>query len=154
MDVVDASTRSKMMAGIRAKDTKPEMVVRKYLHKRGFRYRLHMRKLPGSPDLVLVKYRVAIFVHGCFWHRHAGCRYATIPATNVDHWRQKFDSNVARDARKESMLHNAGWRVIIVWECDLKRAPDERLKLLIQEITTKSSVISTVPESSVLPSEI
>lgn len=134
MDVVDVATRSRMMSGIRSKDTRPEMIVRRYLHSRGFRYRLHMRKLPGSPDLVLPKYNVAIFVHGCFWHRHGGCRYATIPSSNVERWRVKFDANTERDARNVSMLHAAGWRVIVVWECELRREPKERLDRLVDEI--------------------
>ena len=134
MDIVDPATRSRMMSGIRSKDTQPEMLVRKYLHSQGFRYRLHARKLPGSPDLVLRKYKVAIFVHGCFWHRHQGCRYATTPASNAERWKLKFDTNIERDARKENMLRAAGWRVIVVWECELKRAPTERLDRLVSEI--------------------
>lgn len=134
MDVVDAATRSRMMSGIRSKDTKPEILVRRYLHGRGFRYRLHVRDLPGSPDLVLPKHRVAILVHGCFWHRHQGCRYATTPANNAEHWRRKFDGNVERDQRKMKALEAAGWRVIVVWECDLRRTPKERLAQLAEEI--------------------
>lgn len=134
MDVVDVVTRSKMMSGIRSSNTRPEMIVRKYLHANGFRYRLHVRKLPGSPDLVLPRYHVVIFVHGCFWHRHAGCRYASTPASNVERWRLKFEANTERDARSERMLHAAGWRVIVVWECELKQAPQERLDHLQNEI--------------------
>ena len=125
-----------MMKGIRSKDTQPEITVRKYLHARGFRYRLHVRDLPGSPDLVLPKYRLAILVHGCFWHRHGGCKYATTPASNAERWKQKFDANTARDARKESALRAAGWRVIIVWECELRHSAEERLQRLIDEITS------------------
>lgn len=134
MDVVDAATRSRMMKGIRSKDTQPEMIVRKYLHAQGFRYRLHARNLPGSPDLVLPKYRVAILVHGCFWHRHAGCKYATTPANNAERWKLKFDANVERDARKENLLRAAGWKVLVVWECELRRAPEERLRQLVSDI--------------------
>jgi DNA mismatch endonuclease (patch repair protein) len=134
MDVVDAATRSRMMKGIRSKDTQPEMIVRKYLHAHGFRYRLHARKLPGSPDLVLPRYRVAIFVHGCFWHRHAECRFATTPANNAERWKLKFDGNVERDARKENLLRAAGWRVIVVWDCEVWRAPEERLRLLVSDV--------------------
>lgn len=135
MDIVDTATRSRMMKGIRSKNTAPEMIVRKYLHGHGFRYRLHVRDLPGSPDLVLSKYRVAIFVHGCFWHRHDACKYATIPSHNADLWKKKFDINTARDAHKEGLLRDAGWTVIIIWECELKRAPEDRLKRLTKEIT-------------------
>jgi DNA mismatch endonuclease (patch repair protein) len=124
-----------MMKGIRSKDTQPEMIVRKYLHAQGFRYRLHTRKLPGSPDLVLPRYRVAIFVHGCFWHRHDGCKYATTPANNAERWKSKFDGNVERDARKESLLRAAGWRVMVVWECELRRAPEARLQQLVRDIS-------------------
>jgi len=142
MDVVDAATRSRMMSGIRSKDTKPEMTVRKYLHSQGFRYRLHARKLPGSPDLVLPKYKVAIFVHGCFWHRHQGCRYATTPASNAEKWKLKFDTNTERDARKANMLRDAGWRVITVWECELKQTPEERLGRLVREIHGEAPAVS------------
>lgn len=135
MDVVDAATRSRMMKGIRSKDTQPEITVRKYLHAQGFRYRLHSRKLPGSPDLVLPRYRVAIFVHGCFWHRHRGCKYATTPSSNAERWKLKFDANTERDARKEAMLRAAGWKVLVVWECELRHAPEERLKRLVSDIT-------------------
>lgn len=134
MDVVDATTRSRMMKGIRSKDTQPEMIVRRYLHARGFRYRLHARDLPGSPDLILPKYRVAILVHGCFWHRHGGCKYATTPVNNAERWRQKFEANTERDARKEKALRAAGWRVIVVWECELKHATEEKLQDLAKEI--------------------
>jgi DNA mismatch endonuclease (patch repair protein) len=134
MDVVDAATRSRMMSGIRSKDTKPEIAVRKYLHAKGFRYRLHSRTLPGSPDIVLPKYKVAIFVHGCFWHRHAGCRYATTPSSNIDTWNRKFMVNMDRDKRKESALQAAGWRVIVVWECELRRTSRSRLESLCAEI--------------------
>lgn len=122
------------MSGIRSKDTKPEMMVRKYLHGKGFRYRLHTRALPGSPDLVLPKYRTAIFVHGCFWHRHAGCRYTTTPASNFERWDQKFRANTERDARKQAELEAAGWRVIVVWECELRGAAEARLERLCDEI--------------------
>ena len=118
-DIVDTKTRSRMMAGIRGKDTKPEMLVRRFLHARGFRYRLHDKKLPGSPDIVLSKYHLAIFVHGCFWHRHSGCRFATTPAQNRSRWIQKFSQNVARDKKQIQALVDMGWRVLVIWECGL-----------------------------------
>lgn len=105
-----------MMAGIRAKDTKPEMFVRRALHAAGFRYSLHSRKLPGRPDLVLRKYRAAIFVHGCFWHGH-DCRHFRLPATRTEFWKEKIDGNRARDALAIGKLTDAGWRVAVVWEC-------------------------------------
>lgn len=151
MDVVDSATRSRMMAGIRSKDTKPEMAVRRYLHARGFRYRLHVRDLPGSPDLVLPKYRAAILVHGCFWHRHSGCRFATTPTSNVERWDAKFQANIGRDAKKLASLEEAGWRVIVVWECELRRDPAERLQRLAQEITEQNSSSESPPVSNHVP---
>jgi DNA mismatch endonuclease (patch repair protein) len=143
MDVVDSATRSRMMAGIRSKNTKPEITVRRYLHARGFRYRLHAHALPGSPDLVLPKYKVAIFVHGCFWHRHPGCRYTTTPASNVEHWTQKFRENTERDARKQAALEGAGWRVIVVWECELRRTAQETLDRLCKAIVSLAACEGT-----------
>ena len=128
-DIVDTKTRSRMMAGIRGKDTRPEMLVRRFLHSRGFRYRLHDKKLPGSPDIVLAKYHLAIFVHGCFWHRHPGCRFATTPAQNRDSWIQKFNQNMARDKRQIQCLVDKGWRVLVIWECGLDSATMDLLWL-------------------------
>ncbi|MDN0075490.1 DNA mismatch endonuclease Vsr [Crenobacter sp. SG2303] len=122
MDVVDARTRSRMMSGIRGRDTKPEILVRKALFAERFRFRLHRHDLPGSPDIVLPRYRVAIFVHGCFWHMHAGCRYAKMPATRTDFWSKKLRGNVERDARAMEALVAAGWRVLVVWECATRDA--------------------------------
>jgi len=118
VDVVDRATRSRMMSGIRGKDTRPELIVRSYLHRAGLRFRLHA-KLPGKPDLVLPKYRTIVFVHGCFWHRHAGCRYATVPTNNAAFWKEKFASNVQRDAKVKAQLEEMGWRVLVVWSCQL-----------------------------------
>lgn len=113
------------MSSIRGKDTRPELALRSALFAVGFRYRLHQRGLPGSPDLVFPKYRAALFVHGCFWHRHEGCRYTTSPTANGEFWRLKFEGNVGRDARNVALLGEQGWRVAIVWECALKRSVDE-----------------------------
>jgi DNA mismatch endonuclease (patch repair protein) len=118
-DVVDAATRSRMMAGIRGKNTKPELVVRRGLHALGFRFRLHDRALPGKPDLVLPRWRAAIQIHGCFWHGH-DCRLFRWPGTRQEFWRTKIGRNVARDAEVEAALDHAGWRVLTVWECALK----------------------------------
>ena len=119
-DIVDAATRSRMMAGIQGKNTKPEMIVRKYLHSRGYRFRLHRKDLPGRPDLVLPKYMLAIFVHGCFWHRHTHCFYAKMPSTRVDFWREKLSKNVERDLVQVAQLIEMGWRVLVIWECGIK----------------------------------
>lgn len=124
-DIVDSATRSRMMAGIGGKNTKPEMVLRRALHAQGFRFRLHVASLPGRPDIVLPKHRAAILVHGCFWHRHAGCRFATIPATRPDFWSDKFRQNVLRDQRNWAALRDRGWRVATVWECDIRRGGEE-----------------------------
>jgi DNA mismatch endonuclease, patch repair protein len=118
-DTLSLAERSERMSRIRGRNTQPELVLRRLLHAAGFRYRLHHSRLPGHPDLVLPKYGAVIFVHGCFWHRHAGCRVANTPKSNVEFWTAKFQRNVARDATVESTLRKAGWRVLVVWECSL-----------------------------------
>lgn len=123
-DIVSKETRSRMMSGIQGKDTRPEMLVRRHLHSLGFRYRLHVKALPGTPDLVLSKYKTVIFVHGCFWHRHAGCKYATTPRTNPEFWNEKLDSNVRRDKVAMDRLVHLGWRIIVIWECSLRHKTD------------------------------
>ena len=114
-------TRSQVMARIRAKDTKPEMLVRRGLHGLGFRYRLHARGLPGRPDMVLARYRAVIFVNGCFWHGHEGCPHFRVPKTRVDYWQAKIAGNKARDLANTGALLAAGWRVMTVWECSMRR---------------------------------
>ena len=113
------------MARIRAKDTRPELRVRGLLHRYGYRYRLHARELPGRPDIVFRARRKVIFVHGCYWHRHPGCSRASFPSTRVDYWRRKFQSNRRRDATVASSLHDMGWSMLVVWECEIRR--DEEL---------------------------
>ena len=120
-DKFDAQTRSRIMASVRQKDTAPEIAIRKALHSRGFRYRLHLQGLSGRPDLVLPKHRAVVFVHGCFWHRHEGCRYATTPATRAKFWQAKFEANVARDRAVRVALLEVGWRVATIWECALRK---------------------------------
>lgn len=122
------------MSGIRGRDTKPEIIVRKYLHARGLRYRIAPKNLPGKPDIVLPKYRTVVFVHGCFWHRHHGCRYAATPASNRDFWQAKFKQNLARDTLVRTQLEKHGWKVLIVWECEVSLG---RLQLLVDEIQSK-----------------
>lgn len=130
MDIVSKEVRSRMMAGIRSSNTSPETKVRKFLHQHGFRFRLHLKDLPGRPDLVLPRYRLCVFVHGCFWHRHPGCKYATTPKTREEFWRAKFDQNVKRDARNRHELLSQGWRVMELWECGIRRPEVEILWLL------------------------
>ena len=122
VDSVDPTRRSEIMGRVRNKDTKPEMIVRRITHGLGYRYRLHYGKLPGRPDLVFPSRRKVIFVHGCFWHRHKGCRRATIPKTRTDSWIEKFEKNVARDRRVLSQLKKQGWKVLVIWECQTFKA--------------------------------
>ena len=136
-DVHSAATRSYNMSQIKGKDTKPELLVRQYLHAQGLRYRLHDKKLPGKPDLVLPKYKTVVFVHGCFWHKHEGCRYFVVPKTRTDFWLNKIGKNVVNDERQQAELTAAGWRVLTVWECELKPAVRERT--LMELFSTISS---------------
>lgn len=118
MDIVSPEKRSRMMAGIKGKNTKPELVVRKLAYGMGFRYRLHRKDLPGSPDLVFSRLKKVIFVHGCFWHRHPGCRFAYTPKSNTRFWLDKLESNMKRDSLALAALDTLGWEVLIVWECE------------------------------------
>ena len=120
MDIIDKDARSRLMGRIRGKDTKPEMVVRKVAHRLGYRFRLHQCNLPGSPDLVFPRRRKAVFVHGCYWHRHPGCRLAYMPKSNVDFWTRKFAVNEARDRKALEDLHDQRWDTLVVWECETK----------------------------------
>jgi DNA mismatch endonuclease (patch repair protein) len=128
MDVHNKATRSYNMSRIRSGDTGAELAVRKYLHSRGFRFRLHDRRLPGRPDIVLPKYRAVVEVRGCFWHGHEGCRYFVLPKTRTEFWTLKIQSNVERDRKNEKLMSELGWRVIVVWECEL-RDPDTLARL-------------------------
>lgn len=120
MDKLTQEQRHRNMAAIRGKDTKPEILVRKFLFSRGFRYRLNHPRLPGHPDLVLRKYRTVIFVNGCFWHGHEGCKYFRLPKTNIDFWKNKIEQNKERDKKEQCQLAAMGWHCITVWECQLK----------------------------------
>lgn len=133
MDIVSKEVRSRMMANIRGNNTVPEMKIRKLLHSHGFRYRLHPRELPGRPDVVLPRYRVCIFVHGCFWHRHPGCQYATNPRSREEFWRLKFEQNVKRDIRNRTELIKKGWRVFELWECGIRK-PEAEIKWLLEAV--------------------
>jgi DNA mismatch endonuclease (patch repair protein) len=119
MDVVSPEVRSRMMSGIRGKNTQPELIVRSLVHRLGLRFRLHGRGLPGRPDIVLPRHRTVILVHGCFWHRHS-CGLAAVPRTRPEFWAAKFDANVRRDARNKAALEALGWRIIEVWECEVR----------------------------------
>lgn len=124
IDVMSAARRSLTMSRIKGRNTRPELLVRRALHSKGFRYVLHKHSLPGSPDIVLSKYKAVVFVHGCFWHAHEGCRFAAIPATRREFWVSKFERNKARDQAAVSSLLEKGWRVVIVWECALRGRRD------------------------------
>ena len=147
-DKFSKETRSYIMSRIRGKDTKPEILVRKYLFARGLRFRkndgLRFRKndkrYPGRPDVVLPKYKTAVFVHGCFWHLHEGCKYAKMPKSNVEYWEEKLYRNRERDARNQEELKAMGWTVLTVWECELKKDKrEETLEILYNQITSQDS---------------
>jgi len=135
-DIVSPERRSAMMARIGSKDTQPELRVRRMAHALGFRFRLHRRDLPGTPDLVFPKFRVALFVHGCYWHRHEGCSKAYTPKSRVDFWQEKFAANVERDARAAEKLRAMGWKPVVIWECEttdparLAEIVEERIRRL------------------------
>lgn len=132
VDHIDREARSRLMANVKGKNTKPEMAVRSYLHARGLRYRLHDKSLPGKPDLVFKSRRTVVFVHGCFWHGHPGCKKATIPKTRSDFWRSKIETNSTRDKRHIDHIRSKGWQVLIIWQCEID---EKRLAQLFQRIT-------------------
>lgn len=135
MDVHDKKTRSYNMSQIKGKNTKPEELVRKYLFSQGFRYRKNDKRLPGSPDVVLPKYKTIIFVNGCFWHGHEGCKYFVWPKSNEEFWKNKIQTNISRDEKKIAALESQGWKVVVVWECELKSSLVEgTLQKLILDI--------------------
>lgn len=124
-DVHTKTQRSYNMSRIRSTETKPEVIVRKYLFSRGLRYRKNDKRYPGKPDIVLPKYKTIVFVHGCFWHQHEGCRYAVMPSTNVDFWKKKLSANISRDISTKLLLESQGWNVITIWECELRKEKRE-----------------------------
>ena len=132
-DIVNSQRRSELMASVRGRDTAPELAVRRIAHRMGLRFRLHRNDLPGRPDLVFPKHRLAVFVHGCFWHRHEGCRHASTPKSRAAFWTEKFAANVERDARQEAALQTLGWRVLVIWQCEIRdeAAVERRLAELI-----------------------
>ncbi|PDQ17672.1 very short patch repair endonuclease [Mesorhizobium sanjuanii] len=138
LDAPPTPARSALMGRVRGKNTTPEMVVRRAAHRLGLRFRIHRRDMPGTPDIVLRKHRLVIFVHGCFWHRHEGCRRCTTPKTRAEFWSEKFRRNVERDHRHVDALRKRGWNVLIVWECETKN-PRELDVLLIEATTDRTS---------------
>lgn len=139
MDVHNKEIRSYNMSRIKGKKTKPEEVVAKYLFAKGFRYRRNVKGLPGTPDIVLKKYRTVIFVNGCFWHCHEGCKWFVLPETNAEFWKKKFDCNRERDKQNYKKLQDDGWNVIIVWECEIRHSDRKmRLETLVEEITRQT----------------
>ena len=134
-DVHNRSVRSYNMSRIKGRDTKPELVVRKFLHSRGLRYRLHRKDLPGKPDLTLKKYQAVILIHGCFWHGHEGCSYFSVPKTNTEWWLSKIYSNKKRDKSARKSLESTGWKVIVIWECELRKPRRiETLERVLDEV--------------------
>jgi len=133
-DVHEQEVRSYNMSKIRSKDTKPEIIVRKFLHSKGFRYRLHDKSLPGKPDLVLKKYKTVIFIHGCYWHGHKNCKYFVVPKTRTDWWLEKINRNVANDATNFKRLKESDWNIITIWECELK---PKKIENTLRNLTTK-----------------
>lgn len=140
VDKFTKETRSYVMSQIKGKDTKPEIIVRKYLFSKGLRFRKNDKRYPGSPDIVLPKYKTIVFVHGCFWHLHDGCKHAVMPKSNVDYWKKKLYGNKERDERNQKELEEMGWNVITVWECQLKKDKlKQTLEELYVEITSEKS---------------
>jgi len=132
VDQLSKERRSWNMSRIRSKDTTPEKCVRSFLHRKGYRFRLNVKTLPGSPDIVLPKYKTVVFVHGCYWHRHPGCKYAYTPKSRIDFWENKFQQNIERDKVKKQKLVNDGWRVLTVWECETKTV--EQIALVLKPL--------------------
>lgn len=151
MDVLTPEQRKRNMSAIKGKNTKPEVLVRKLLHGLGYRFRIQRKDLPGKPDIVLPKYKTAIFINGCFWHRHKGCKLASEPSTNRDFWEKKFAANVERDIRNYAALKEQGWNVLIIWECEVKELL--RTKIipgLPSRISTPYHTDENLPESAAL----
>lgn len=140
MDIWDKQRRSSIMAKVPQKNSKPEVIVRKYLFSKGFRYRTNVKKLPGSPDIVLSKYKTAIFIHGCFWHGHT-CRAGHLPSSNINYWQKKIKRNVERDNRKNLELNELGWHIITIWQCELKNTKLKEQRLFKLEEEVRSNLI-------------
>lgn len=150
-DAMTPEQRSRCMAAIKGKDTKPEMIVRKYLFSRGLRFRVQVRKLPGNPDIVLPKYKTVIFVNGCFWHGHEGCKYFRLPKSNVEFWKEKIERNIERDRESMRALLDLGWKVIRVWECELRNKAnrEETLNEIYNSITSPDGCDYSLEETDI-----
>lgn len=140
VDHLSEEKRSWNMSRIKSGNTKPERIVRSLLHRKGLRFRLHKKELPGKPDIVLPKHRTAIFIHGCFWHRHKGCKDATMPKSNISFWVKKLSGNAERDKRKYRELKKAGWQVIVIWECEVEKSPDTSVEKILRFLHQPSPV--------------
>lgn len=147
VDIVDVSTRSRMMAGIKGRNTKPEILIRKLLHKKGFRFRIHVKDLPGKPDIVLPKYKAVIFVNGCFWHGHKDCHLFKLPATRTEFWQEKITRNQANDSKSINLLLENNWKVGVVWECSIRGATKDTnrvINIISEWLSGESSFIEIV----------
>ena len=145
-DIVDKATRSRMMSRIGSKNTRPEIIVRSAIHRQGFRFRLHQKDLPGSPDIVLPKWNTVVVVHGCYWHRHSGCRLAYEVKSNADRWNRKFAANIDRDQRNYAALNEQGWNVVVAWECATRSMTLTDLGTALQKAIHRQAGLSEVPE--------
>ena len=150
-DTVDAQTRSRIMGKVPRFDTKPELSLRRALHAQGLRFRLHRRDLPGRPDITLPRFRATIFVHGCFWHRHQGCKRTTTPSARTDFWLEKFDSNQARDRKAVQALLDAGWKVATVWECAIRTDPAAAATAVVEWLDLGETVLEMPPRYQASP---
>lgn len=150
-DVMTPKQRSRCMAAIKGKDTKPEMIVRKYLFSRGMRFRVQVRKLPGTPDIVLPKYKTVIFVNGCFWHGHEDCKYFRLPKSNVEFWKEKIGRNIERDRESMQALLDLGWKIIRVWECELRNKAnrEDTLNKIYKSITSPNGSSYSFEETDI-----
>lgn len=150
-DVMTPEQRSRCMAAVKGKDTKPEMIVRKYLFSRGMRFRVQVRKLPGTPDIVLPKYKTVIFVNGCFWHGHEDCKYFRLPKSNVEFWKEKIKRNIERDRESMQALLDLGWKIIRVWECELRNKAnrEDTLNKIYKSITSPNGSSYSFEETDI-----
>lgn len=137
MDIWTSEKRSKVMAKIRSKNTKPEIVLRSLLHKKGFRFRIHRKNLPGKPDIVFPAKKLAVYVHGCFWHLHANCRDGTIPKSNTEFWNKKLSANVERDNKHLKNIRLLNWKAIVIWECEIEKQPTRVLKKICKILNSQ-----------------